>query len=418
VSERLFIRLGSKQEQSCSWLVWSEQEQEIIASGELSDAKSLSSLAERAGNRPVDILVPAASMMLTDILVPEKGQRQALKALPFMLEESIATNIDEMHFVVGPRQGDKLSIVAIAHEQMQNWLAWLSDAGIKAKRLVPDCLALPLEQCHWAVMECGDELILRTGEGTGVSMPKTWQSVALPALVSSAVKSAAESAVKSAAKNHPAQVVNNALSVAVYSDTVALEGVEQRSQPLELPMLVFAKGILNAPVNLLTGIYKPKREYSKQLLLWKNSAIICMVALVLTLVNKGLDIRQLNQATEAMNSQSENIFRSVSPSTQRVVNLRSQMQTQLKSMQGQAGGAAFFDMLTGLQLAFKQVPDLKPNSLRFEANRNEVRMQITAKSYAQIEQFKALVSKDFQIESGAMNSNEDLVTSTMTVRSK
>jgi general secretion pathway protein L len=411
VSERLFIRLGSKQEQSCSWLVWSEQEQEIIASGELSDAKSLSSLAERAGNRPVDILVPAASMMLTDILVPEKGQRQALKALPFMLEESIATNIDEMHFVVGPRQGDQLSIVAIAHEQMQNWLAWLSDAGIKAKRLVPDCLALPLEQCHWAVMECGDELILRTGEGTGVSMPKTWQAIALPALVNSAVKSAA--------KSNPALIDNNnALSVAVYSNTVALEGVEQRSQPLELPMLVFAKGILNAPVNLLTGIYKPKREYSKQLLLWKNSAIICVVALVLALVNKGLDIRQLNQATDAMNLQSENIFRSVSPSTQRVVNLRSQMQTQLKSMQGQAGGAAFFDMLTGLQLAFKQVPDLKPNSLRFEANRNEVRMQITAKSYAQIEQFKELVSKDFQIESGAMNSNEDLVTSTMTVRSK
>jgi general secretion pathway protein L len=407
VSERLFIRLGSKQEQACSWLVWSEQEQEIIASGELSDAKSLSSLAERAGNRPVDILVPAASMMLTDILVPEKGQRQALKALPFMLEESIATNIDEMHFVVGPRQGDKLSIVAIAHEQMQNWLAWLSDAGIKAKRLVPDCLALPLEQCHWAAMECGDELILRTGEGTGVSLPKTWQAIALPALL------------KGAAKNNPALNDNSdALSVAVYSDAIALEGVEQRSQPLDLPMLVFAKGILNAPVNLLTGTYKPKHEYSKQLLLWKNSAIICLVALVLALVNKGLDIRQLNQATEAMNVQSENIFRSVSPSTQRVVNLRSQMQTQLKSMQGQAGGAAFFDMLTGLQLAFKQVPDLKPNSLRFEANRNEVRMQITAKSYAQIEQFKDLVSKNFQIETGAMNSNEDLVTSTMTVRSK
>jgi general secretion pathway protein L len=407
VSERLFIRLGSKQEQACSWLVWSEQEQEIIASGELSDAKSLSSLAERAGNRPVDILVPAASMMLTDILVPEKGQRQALRALPFMLEESIATNIDEMHFVVGPRQGDKLSIVAIAHEQMQNWLAWLSDAGIKAKRLVPDCLALPLEQCHWAAMECGDELILRTGEGTGVSLPKTWQAIALPALL------------KGAAKNNPALLDNSdALSVAVYSDAIALEGVEQRSQPLDLPMLVFAKGILNAPVNLLTGTYKPKHEYSKQLLLWKNSAIICLVALVLALVNKGLDIRQLNQATEAMNIQSENIFRSVSPSTQRVVNLRSQMQTQLKSMQGRAGGAAFFDMLTGLQLAFKQVPDLKPNSLRFEANRNEVRMQITAKSYAQIEQFKDLVSKNFQIETGAMNSNEDLVTSTMTVRSK
>lgn len=402
MSERLFIRLGSHQEQACSWLVWSEQEQEIIASGELSDAASLSSLRERAGNRPVDILVPAASMMLTDITVPEKGQRQALKALPFMLEESIAANIDEMHFVVGPRSGDKLSVVAVAHEQMQHWLGWLSDAGIKAKRLVPDCLALPLEQCRWAAMEYGEELILRTGEGTGVSLPQSWQAMAVPVLVKGQLS--------------PDDTLG--LSVAVYSDGVSLPGVEQHSQPLELPMLVLAKGILNAPVNLLTGIYKPRREYSKQLLLWRNSAIICVVALILALVNKGLDIRQLNQATAELNLQSENIFRSVSPNTQRIVNLRSQMSAELNGLQGQGSGAAFFQMLSGLQHAFKQIPDLKPNSLRFEANRNELRMQITAKSYAQIEQFKDLVAKDFQIDTGAMNSSEDLVTSTVTVRSK
>jgi general secretion pathway protein L len=400
VSERLFIRLGTHQDQACAWLVWSEQEQEIIASGELSDAASLASLKDRVGNRPVDILVPTASMVLTDINLPEKGQRQALKALPFLLEESLATSIDDMHFVVGPRTGEKLSVLAVAHQQMQDWLTWLSDAGLKAKRIVPDCLALPLDECQWAAIRCDDELIIRTGQGTGVSLPQAWQSFALPKLMAATATD------------------GDSINVASYSQELELTHANIEQKPLELPMLVFAKGILNAPVNLLSGVYKPKREYSKQLLLWKNSAIVCALAIVLALVNKGLDIRQLNQATMALNQQSENIFKSVSPGTQRVVNLRSQMGAMLRSMQGQGGGAAFFEMLSGLQAAFKQIPDLKPNSLRFDANRNEIRMQITASSYAQIEQFKERVSKDFQIDTGAMNSNDDKVTSTVTVRSK
>ena len=75
VSERLFIRLGQSFEQPCSWLVWSEQEQEIIGSGELSDASALSTLTERAANRAVDVLVPASSITLTAVDLPEKGQR-------------------------------------------------------------------------------------------------------------------------------------------------------------------------------------------------------------------------------------------------------------------------------------------------------------------------------------------------------
>ncbi|MGI2171875.1 type II secretion system protein GspL [Shewanella sp. MF05960] len=402
MSERLFIRLGKTSEHPCSWLVWSEQEQEIIASGELADAASLSSLAERAGNRPVDVLVPAASMTLTQIALPEKGQRQALKALPYMLEESLATDVDRMHFVVGPREGELLNVAAVAHEQMQTWLAWLQDAGLKVKRIVPDCLALPLEQCRWAAMSLGNEYLIRTSEGGGISLPKAWSAFALPQLVKQAT-----------ARNDNAQI-----NVACYSEDIAIDGVQVDSKPLDLPMMVLAKGVLNAPIDLLCGIYKPKREYSKHLLVWKNAAIILVLAIVLALVNKGLMIHQLNNDTEVLRAQSEAIFKQAVPGVSRIVNMRSQMDSALRSMQGQGGGAAFFEMLDGLKPAFSKVPDLKPNSLRFEGNRNELRMQVTAQNYAQIDQFKEIVAKDYQLDGGAMNSTDENVTSTLTLRSK
>lgn len=395
MSERLFIRLGRTAEQACAWLVWSEQEQEIIASGELTNADALVSLSERAGNRPVDVLVPAAAMTLTHVNLPEKGQRQALKALPFMLEESLATDVDSMHFAVGPRDGDRLSVVAVAHEQMQTWLTCLAEAGLKVKRIVPDCLALPLQECQWAAMRMGNELLLRTGVGTGQSVPLSWLPVAMDQLL----------------------VDQADISVASYSE-LDMAGVQVQPQPLDLPMLVLARGILQAPINLLSGIYTPKREYSKHLLVWRNAAIVLVLACLLALVDKGLTIHQLKTQTAELKSQSEAIYKQTVPGNSRIVNLRQQMDSQLRSLQGQGSGAEFFVMLNGLQDAFKQVPDLKPNSIRFDSSRNELRMQVSAKDYAQIEKFKDLIGRRFQLDGGTMNSSDSQVTSTLTLRSK
>ncbi|RTR25981.1 type II secretion system protein GspL [Shewanella atlantica] len=397
MSERLFIRLGTTSEQPCSWLVWSEQEQEIIASGEVKDAGALSSLTERAGNRPVDVLVPSSSITLTKVDLPEKGQRQAIQALPFMLEESLAENVDQLHFVTGPRSGESLSVAVVAHEQMQDWLNWLSEAGLKAKRLVPDCLALPLEQCQWAAMKFNREYLLRTGEGAGVSLSEEWMNSVLPKLL-------------------PLES-ETPVTVAAYSE-LSLTGTEVQEQALELPMLVLAKGVLTAPLNLLSGAYTPKREYGKNLTLWRNVAIVAVVALLLALVNKGLNIYQINAEQARLQVESEAIYKRVVPGSSRIVNLRSQMDRELRSMQGQGGGSEFFSMLEGLEEAFTQVVDLKPTTLRFDSARNELRMQVTAKSYAQIEQFKTIVSRSYQLDSGAMNSGEDAVTSTLTLRSK
>lgn len=395
MSERLFIRLGSNIDEPCAWLVWSEQEQEIIASGELADARALSTLSERAGNRPVDVLVAGDALSLTTVTLPEKGQRQALKALPFMLEDSLAQNVDELHFVPGPRDGDTLHVAVVAHALVQEWLSWLQDAGLKPRKLVPDCLALPLLEMDWALMEFNGQMLLRRGIADGISVSRDWFDMLFPSLLEQ--------------RETPP-------TIACYSPFVA-DKADCQQQPLELPLLVLAKGYLDAPFNLLCGRYTPKREYSKQLLPWKKVAVIAVLALVLGLVNKGLNIYRLNSQTAELQAQTETIYRTVAGNS-RIVNVRSQMDSLLRSLQGQGAGGELFTMLGSLQQAFKQVPDLKPNNLRFDGSRNEIRMQVTAKDYAQIEKFKGLAGDRFQLDAGAMNSIEGAVTSTLTLRSK
>ncbi|MBO1272738.1 type II secretion system protein GspL [Shewanella sp. 4t3-1-2LB] len=395
MSERLFIRLGSNINEPCAWLVWSEQEQEIIASGELADARALSTLSERAGNRAVDVLVAGDAVSLTTVTLPEKGQRQALKALPFMLEESLAQSVDELHFVPGPRDGDTLHVAVVAHSLVQEWLSWLQDAGLKPRKLVPDCLALPLQGMDWALMEFHGQMLLRRGIADGISVSRDWFDVLFPTLLEQ--------------RDTPP-------SIACYSQFAA-EGADCQPQPLELPLLIMAQGYLDAPFNLLCGRYTPKREYSKQLLPWKKVAIVAAIALVLGVANKGLNIYQLHSQTAALQAQTETLYRQVAGNS-RIVNVRSQMESLLRSLQGQGAGGELFEMLGNLQQAFKQVPELKPNNLRFDGSRSEIRMQVTAKDYAQIEKFKALAGDHFQLDAGAMNSVEGAVTSTLTLRSK
>ncbi|MBM7071114.1 type II secretion system protein GspL [Shewanella sp. 202IG2-18] len=400
MSERLFIRLGTNVEDPCSWLVWSEQEQEIIASGELANAELLSTLAERAGNRPVDALAPTSAMVLTQVSLPEKGQRQALKALPYMLEESIAQDVEQMHFVTGAKEGNNVSVAAVSHEQMALWLSWIKDAGLIVKRLLPDSLAVPRMECEWAALTVGNDLLLRTANGLGYSIPADWQQVILPRLL----------------PVQDAEDEQDRITIANYSD-LELDGAELHPQPIELPMLTLAKGALLNPINLLTGPYRPQREYSKNILVWKNAAIAVGVALLLGMVSKGINIYQTHQQIDELKAQQAAIYKKAT-GRRNTTNLIFQMNNMLKGLQGSGTTSNFFDMLNKLEPVFTKLADVKPTSLRFDARRNELRMQISAKDYADVDKFKAALQPNFDFDAGVISNEDDRVTTSLTLRSK
>ncbi|WP_133405266.1 type II secretion system protein GspL [Parashewanella tropica] len=399
MSERLFIRLGTQTDDVCQWLVWSEQEQEIIASGELPDATQLHTLSERAGARPVDVMVPTSAITLTEVNLPEKGQRQALKALPFMLEDVLAQDIDQLHFVPGPRHGSALSVAIVAHEQMQLWVDWVKAAGLNVKRMIPDSLALPLaDGCQWAAMTINDELLIRIGEGQGHSIPSAWQDAVLPKLL----------------PLQDAEDDMDTVTVANYSP-LELQGAELFSQPLELPMLVLAKGALQAPMNLMTDQYRPKRESNKTLLVWKNAAIIVGVCLLLSFIQKGVDIYQTHKQIDEVKAETVAVFKQATGSRSSK-NVETILRSMLRKYQGKSSNSDMFAMMSGLIQAFEKVPSVQPNSLRYDGNRGELRLQISADSYDQVEAFKQAIGKGFNVDSGAQNKEDDKVSTILTLR--
>ena len=153
--EQLLVRLGSRQEDRVQWLVWSADEQEIIASGELPDASQLATLKERAGQRPAIALVPTCDIAMRWVALPPRASRKVLSAIPFMLEDELAQDVSKQFFAMGPRRGDQQAVAIVSREKMEDWQDWLSEAGLYCDKLLPDVLAVPHHEGAWSVLAVG-----------------------------------------------------------------------------------------------------------------------------------------------------------------------------------------------------------------------------------------------------------------------
>ena len=67
MSEFLTVRLSSEQQSTIPWVVWSTQQQEVIASGELAGWEHLDELAAYAEQRQIIALLAASDVVLTEV---------------------------------------------------------------------------------------------------------------------------------------------------------------------------------------------------------------------------------------------------------------------------------------------------------------------------------------------------------------
>jgi general secretion pathway protein L len=74
-------------------------------------------------------------------------------------------------------------------------------------------------------------------------------------------------------------------------------------------------------------------------------------------------------------------------------------------------------MLAKLQPAFAKVPVLKPDTLKFDGKRQELRIQASAKDYQAFEQF-SLALTDFNVKQGSQSNQGDQVTGSFTITNK
>ena len=424
MSEFLTIRLSSRPNQPVQWLVWSPQQNEIIASGQLADMTQLNELAEYAAQRPVVALVPASELLLTQVAIPAGSGRQLAAVLPYLLEEELAQDVDSLHVHLIKRQGDIANVAIIEHRKIEQWLGELAKAGMEVKKLVPDCLCLPLYDDGYSAAELERQWLIRQSETEGICAESSWLASWLLAQKAPIATDVVESEEQETEEEEAgAEEADGSPEITIHHFTPAPENVpgKWQAESPELVMQLLAEGAESSKVNLLSGPYKPQSAWRKHLKPWRKVAIAAGLVLTTVVVEHFVSVQRLELQAQAYRAESERIFRQVLPEFKRIPSqsyLKNQMNSAIARLGGGGSDQGLLPWLLQLKPVLSKVPQMTILNMKYDQNRGELRLQASAAEFQHFEQLRTLLAKEFEVEQGQLNKEGNQVNGAVVLRRK
>ncbi|PMH46028.1 type II secretion system protein GspL [Vibrio sp. 10N.286.49.B3] len=448
MSEFLTVRLSSEQQAKIQWLVWSTSQQEVIASGEIDRWQQLGELTSYAQQRTTIALVSASDVLLTSVDIPPGGARQFDNMLPYLIEDEVAQDVEELHFSVLRKAAGKADICAIDRQWLQHIISQFKQVNIDIKKVLPDVLALPLPQENQvSAVECDGQWLLRKGAHQGASVDAAWLDIfcqsdwlAPVKKVQKAEDEQADTASSSADTSSDDKETAHSLS----SDKPALANHQQawqvncysnypqaceltssqitwKKQPPEMAMILLSQQAHINPINLLTGEFKAKSSFLKHWKVWQKVAVAGVMLVAAIMVKQVMVVNQYETQASAYRDESERIFRQVFPNKKRIPTvsyLKRQMNDEANALSGGGDEQALLTWLTLLPPTLGEVKGMELLSFKYDGNRDEVRLQAKSPEFQHFEQARVKFSEHFIVEQGQLNRNDDAVLGSFTLKRK
>jgi len=168
----------------------------------------------------------------------------------------------------------------------------------------------------------------------------------------------------------------------------------------------------------LTGTHRRQPELTRLWQPWRKVAIAAGVCLLAVLANLGSERWQLAQQEQALKVQIDGVYRQLFPEDKRLINPRSQLKQHLAVLEGAAGQQGLLQMLQQLHPVLAKLPDLRPQTLRYDGKQQELRMQMSAAGYDSFDRFRSLVADNFDVKPSELRSEGNRVTGTLILRNK
>ncbi|WGS60863.1 type II secretion system protein GspL [Vibrio lentus] len=406
MSEFLTVRLSSEPQSPVQWLVWSTSQQEVIASGELSSWEQLDELTPYAEKRSCIALLPGNECLIKRVEIPKGAARQFDSMLPFLLEDEVAQDIEDLHLTILDKDASHATVCGVDREWLKHALELFREANIIFRKVLPDTLAVPFEEQGISALQIDQHWLLRQGHYQAVSISEAW----LPMFLQSDWVVAGEEE----------QATTIFSYTAMPSDDVQQQsGVEWQAKPAELVMSLLSQQAITSSVNLLTGTFKTKSSFSKYWRVWQKVAIAACLLVAVIVTQQVLKVQQYEAQAEAYRAESERIFRAVLPGKQRIPTisyLKRQMNDEAKKYGGSGEGESLLGWLALLPETLGQVKSIEVESIRYDGNRSEVRLQAKSSDFQHFETARVKLEEKFVVEQGPLNRNGDAVFGSFTLK--
>ncbi|MEZ9699135.1 type II secretion system protein GspL [Vibrio sp. 10N.261.46.E12] len=406
MSEFLTVRLSSEPQSPVQWLVWSTSQQEVIASGELSSWEQLDELTPYAEKRSCIALLPGNECLIKRVEIPKGAARQFDSMLPFLLEDEVAQDIEDLHLTILDKDATHATVCGVDREWLKQALDLFREANIIFRKVLPDTLAVPFEEQGISALQIDQHWLLRQGTYQAVSISEAW----LPMFLQSDWVVA----------DDEEQATTIFSYTAMPSDDVQQQsGVNWQAKPAELVMSLLSQQAITSGVNLLTGTFKTKSSFSKYWRVWQKVAIAACLLVAVIVTQQVLKVQQYEAQAQAYRMESERIFRTVLPGKQRIPTvsyLKRQMNDEAKKYGGSGDGDSLLGWLALLPETLGQVKSIEVESIRYDGNRSEIRLQAKSSDFQHFETARVKLEEKFTVEQGPLNRNGDAVFGSFTLK--
>lgn len=128
---------------------------------------SLATAANMIGDQATNVLIHSEQLVLTEVKVTARSQRQAAAALPYVLEEQLADAPENLHFASRASETRGHYQVAIIDQQLLTRIVTqISEQGIRLIGLYADLQALPATEST-SLLISDDRVLVRQSDGLG-----------------------------------------------------------------------------------------------------------------------------------------------------------------------------------------------------------------------------------------------------------
>jgi general secretion pathway protein L len=322
--------------------------------------------------------VPGADTRLLTLNVAPEEKKHLTRSLPFMVEEQVAADVDQLHFAFCPLDDATVAVAVAARHKMEAWQALLADfPGIQM--WLPEPLLLPWQAGEWCVLLEGENAVVRVGECAGFTIERHLLEHLLRSVAS-------ESGVP---------------------DTVIVYGMDQAADTAELPaeirdLMQWRRGNLCAALllsevpqlklNLLQGAFAPRLPLALWWRQWRLVAAVFAAAFGLHLVTAYAEYRNLSAQNAALRGAVEQSYRRAFPQGQ-VVDAEKQLRRQLDAMGGTGQASGFIALFERVGSAVAGMPGTSIASINYNDKGDEMRLNIVAANFEGVEQLRSRINE-------------------------
>lgn len=383
----------------------------------------LKTAANHALGCRVVVFVSGVEVVLTDVALPNMNKQKLMKAIPFALEEQLASDVEDNHFAMGDRQyEDRVNVAIVERNIIEMWLQGLNDVGIQPDVISTEVLGVPYEDNTWVlVLKSADrqsksKAILRNDLQAGIALdvanvepllrsmlestPEDQRPEKLNVTICDAgsvdpeIMPGMDEQSESAPMSNEQQAVASQLQA--LGDQLSLEVDVSKSEQSFLIFLAQQFDESKA-INLLQGDYSRREQLEKMLRPWLPAAAFAGAWLLLQVGLMIFDYQKLAAKDRELRAQITAIYQETFPDSKNIVDPKLQMNQKLEELRKQTNQTTdMFSLLAKAGEVLSDTETLIIRSLRFKEETLDLDFEIS--DLQSLDELKIRLTKETDLE--------------------